>query len=295
MGPGQVCHLNPVAVRKEVQTQRSSPLIWRINTRRADCRQNVVVPALDDTEGREPTPVTAKSAKEVSGVEEQQAGDGNAEVQDSEFKANPVESQIEYPIKGLGAKQEKRRADSTDAVSSFLTRRFGLGGGLFWLGILAVGAIGEQIKTRLEVQNEEESAKEVKKTQEIVTASGLRYVDQKIGGGSYPQQEFLTVIQMRGEANGELYLDTRARGRAIVFIYGKRPFTGGLCLGVEEALASMRAGGKRRVTIPPELGFGSDGVTLFPDEKDPKKQGMVPPNATLIIDVELERVSVPPS
>ena len=45
---------------------------------------------------------------------------------------------------------------TADAVATFLTRRFGLAGGLAWLGVLAFGSIGEQIKTRMEVAEEEE-------------------------------------------------------------------------------------------------------------------------------------------
>ena len=46
----------------------------------------------------------------------------------------------------------------------------------------------------------------------------------------------------RAYANGELFQDTKKRGKPIVFILGSRPLTGGLCRGVEEALKSMRAG-----------------------------------------------------
>ena len=46
----------------------------------------------------------------------------------------------------------------------------------------------------------------------------------------------------RATANGEVFEDTKARGKPIVFRYGSRPFTGGLCKGVEEALASMKTG-----------------------------------------------------
>ena len=46
----------------------------------------------------------------------------------------------------------------------------------------------------------------------------------------------------RAMANGELFEDTKARGKPIVFRYGLRPFTGGLCQGVEEALSTMRTG-----------------------------------------------------
>lgn len=46
----------------------------------------------------------------------------------------------------------------------------------------------------------------------------------------------------RATANDIVFEDTRERGKPIVFLYGGRPFTGGLCKGVEEAMASMRAG-----------------------------------------------------
>lgn len=49
-------------------------------------------------------------------------------------------------------------------------------------------------------------------------------------------------MRCRAMANDVVFEDTRERGRPIVFLYGGRPFTGGLCKGVEEAMASMRAG-----------------------------------------------------
>lgn len=49
-------------------------------------------------------------------------------------------------------------------------------------------------------------------------------------------------VSRRATADGQVFEDTRARGKPIVFLYGGRPFTGGLCKGVEEAMASMRAG-----------------------------------------------------
>lgn len=47
--------------------------------------------------------------------------------------------------------KKKRKAESTDAVASFLTRRFGVAGGAAWLAVLAAGSLGEQVKTRIEV------------------------------------------------------------------------------------------------------------------------------------------------
>jgi hypothetical protein len=58
-----------------------------------------------------------------------------------------------------GGAAPRRGGDSTDWVSTQLTRRFGLGGGLAWLAVLTVGVVGEQVKTRLEMAAEESSTK----------------------------------------------------------------------------------------------------------------------------------------
>eukprot|EP00878_Enallax_costatus_P032060 GHUV01035154.1.p1 GENE.GHUV01035154.1~~GHUV01035154.1.p1 ORF type:complete len:189 (+),score=44.25 GHUV01035154.1:837-1403(+) len=99
----------------------------------------------------------------------------------------------------------------------------------------------------------------------------------------------------RARANGVEYESTKSRGKPIVYLYGSRPFTGGMCEGVEQAMASMKAGGKRVITVPPELGFGDKGFMLRPTEHVPDKQGIIPPGATLEFELELVRVSIPPS
>ncbi|KAI7840548.1 hypothetical protein COHA_005703 [Chlorella ohadii] len=179
----------------------------------------------------------------------------------------------------------RRQADSTDWISSQLTRRFGLAGGLAWVGFLTFGVLSEQIKTRLEIASEEANTREVADAPEVVTPEGLRYRDLKIGGGSPPIPGYIVVLDYKGYANGELFEDTTARRKPIVFLYGKRPFSGGMCLGR----------GRRRVTIPPELGFGNQGLTLRPTEHVPEKAGIVPPGATLEYELSLVRVSIPPS
>jgi FKBP-type peptidyl-prolyl cis-trans isomerase len=129
------------------------------------------------------------------------------------------------------------------------------------------------------------------------------------------------VLDYVGYANGVLFEDTRERGKPIVFPFQSRPFTGGMCVGVEQALATMNAGSIRRVvrkihiiflllvgvfgshfffvgwlqTVPPELGFGSRGTVLRPTEHVPEKQGIVPPDAELVYHLELIRISIPPS
>lgn len=70
-----------------------------------------------------------------------------------------------------------------------------------------------------------------------------------------------------------------------------------LCLlsGVEEAMSTMKAGGKRRIIVPPSLGFGEAGSVLRPTEHVPEKQGVIPGGAELEYELELLRVSIPPS
>ncbi|GLC39840.1 hypothetical protein PLESTB_001293800 [Pleodorina starrii] len=192
-------------------------------------------------------------------------------------------------------KRSGRQADSTDAVATFLTRRFGIAGGLAWLGFLAIGTLGEQIKTRLEVANEINGTKDVEDAPEVVLPSGVSYRDLRVGGGQVPIKGYLAVVDYVGTVDGVQFESTRARGKPIVFLYGSRPYTGGMCAGLEQALSTMRAGGRRLVTVPPELGFGERGAVLRPTEHVPDKQGVVPPGATLVYDVELVRVSIPPS
>jgi len=193
--------------------------------------------------------------------------------------------------------RKRRQADSTDWFSSQLTRRFGLAGGLAWLGLLLFGVVSEQVKTRLEDRTAEQDTKDVANSMPVDLGEGLQYVDLRRGGGPVVQAGFLTVLQFRGEANGKVFEDTQKRKKPIVYIYGSRPFTAALCLGVEKGMKGMKAGGIRKITVPPSLGFGERGISLRGTEHVPDKQPTenVPPNATLEYTVELIRVSIAPS
>ena len=108
-------------------------------------------------------------------------------------------------------------------------------------------------------------------------------------GTSHP---YLTC---RLSVDGKVVEDTYSRNKPIVFPFRSRPFTGGVCAGVEEALSTMKAGGKRLVTVPPEAGFGSEAYALRGTRHAGEKEGIVPPNSTLEYELNLVRVSVPPS
>lgn len=163
------------------------------------------------------------------------------------------------------------------------------------MGILTFGVLSEQIKTRIEQADEAKSTQVVSDSQEVVLSSGVKYKDVKIGGGSKPQKGYLMIVDFRGTADGQVFKDTRERGKPVVFVYGGRPFTGGLCQGVEEAMASMKAGGRRTITVPAAQDFGESGGSLTATLQAPTKQGNIPIHATLVYDLELIRVSIPPS
>jgi FKBP-type peptidyl-prolyl cis-trans isomerase len=182
----------------------------------------------------------------------------------------------------------KRRADSTDAVASFLTRRFGLAGGLAWLGILTFGVVSEQLKTRREVREATENTRDVKDAEARVSASGVVFTELKIGGGERPKPGYLVAADVLAtvEGTGAVLVDTKRQRRQLVFTYGRAQ--GPITRGVTEMVGEMNQGGRRVFDVPPSLGFGAEGATLADGS-------VVPPNATIRYDVELTRVSVPPS
>jgi FKBP-type peptidyl-prolyl cis-trans isomerase len=108
---------------------------------------------------------------------------------------------------------------------------------------------------------------------EVTTASGLKYVDLIVGTGREAAAGALVSVHYTGWlTNGTKFDSSVDRREPFSF-----PLGGGKVIrGWDEGVAGMKVGGKRKLTIPPQLGYGSRGAG-----------GVIPPNATLVFDVEL--------
>ena len=111
-------------------------------------------------------------------------------------------------------------------------------------------------------------------TNTVTTASGLIYKDIKAGEGAEakPGQEVTVHYTGRLKQNDQKFDSSVDRDEPFTFALGK----GQVIQGWDEGVAGMKVGGKRILTIPPELGYGARGAG-----------GVIPPNATLVFEVEL--------
>ena len=111
----------------------------------------------------------------------------------------------------------------------------------------------------------------------MTTATGLQITDSVVGTGATPKTGQTCVMHYTGwlyqnGVKGKKFDSSVDRGQPFEFSIGKRQVIGGW----DEGVATMKVGGKRTLIIPPALGYGDRGAG-----------GVIPPNATLIFDVEL--------
>jgi peptidylprolyl isomerase len=111
----------------------------------------------------------------------------------------------------------------------------------------------------------------------VTTVSGLKITDTEVGTGASPKTGQVCVMHYTGwlyenGAKGKKFDSSVDRGKPFEFPIG----THRVIAGWDEGVATMKVGGKRTLIIPPALGYGERGAG-----------GVIPPNATLIFDVEL--------
>lgn len=105
------------------------------------------------------------------------------------------------------------------------------------------------------------------------TSTGLGYIDEQVGDGATPQRGQQVSVHYTGWlTSGKKFDSSRDRGQPFVFPVG----AGRVIAGWDEGVATMKVGGKRRLIIPANLGYGARGAGAT-----------IPPNAVLIFDVEL--------
>ena len=107
----------------------------------------------------------------------------------------------------------------------------------------------------------------------VTKPSGLKYEDIKVGTGDTAEAGKAVTVHYTGWlTNGTKFDSSKDRGQPFDF-----PLGGGRVIrGWDEGVQGMKVGGVRKLTIPPELGYGARGAG-----------GVIPPNATLLFEVEL--------
>ncbi len=109
--------------------------------------------------------------------------------------------------------------------------------------------------------------------QVVTTESGLQYIDLVVGTGRQAELGDTAMVHYTGWlADGKKFDSSVDRKEPFSFRVG----AGQVIKGWDEGVGTMKVGGKRKLTIPPQLGYGARGAG-----------SVIPPNATLTFDVEL--------
>lgn len=135
-------------------------------------------------------------------------------------------------------------------------------------------------QTKKEIKQKSNKKNQVKgKNKVVTTESGLKYEDIKVGTGASPKVGDMVSVHYVGTfEDGSKFDSSRDRGTPFRFRLGMRQ----VIPGWDEGVATMKIGGQRRLIVPGKLAYGPNGIQ---DRRTGRY--IIPPNATLIFDVEL--------
>jgi len=135
-------------------------------------------------------------------------------------------------------------------------------------GIPVVAAVALVVLTAVADEKKDEKV--------VTTASGLKYVELKVGDGKEAKEGSKVKVHYTGTLeNGKKFDSSLDKGQPYPVTIGKSS----VIKGWHEGLTGMKEGGKRKLIIPPDLAYGAEG-----------RPPQIPPNATLIFEVEAVEV-----